>query len=279
MISLAAGSSRSFPQVVAFLSMGAALALGCGGTQKTVGNPAAELKESPGDSGAKVDRSRCDDRGKQVVTLDANGDGKPDVIKLFVLANQGASQVQQLVCKQTDLDFDGKIDLVQYFGPGGELFMDEYSVNYNGKFNGRTFFQEGKKVRAEKDMDFDGRPDYFEFYEGGKLVRVERDTNGDGKVDEWQYYEGGKLDRIGYDTTGSGRVDKWDRGPEGGVDTQVAQAPESAAPAPAPAAATPEAAAGAADTAEAAAAAEKASRGGPKKATPKSEKKKSAATK
>jgi hypothetical protein len=279
MLPLATDSGRSLARIVAFLSIGAACA--CGGTQKPGGNPAADLKASSDDAGAKFDRSRCDDKGKQVVTLDANGDGKPDVIKLFVPAFQGGTQVQQLVCKQTDLDFDGKIDLVQYYGAGGELFMDEYSVNYNGKFNGRTFFQDGKKVRAEKDMDFDGKPDYFEFYEGGKLVRVERDRNGDGRVDEWQYYEGGKLDRIGYDTTGSGRVDKWDRGPEGGVDTQVAQAPESAPSAAAPAAATPAtppAAAAAADAAEAAPAADKASRGSPKKAAPKTEKKKSAGT-
>ena len=254
--------------------MGCGFALGCAGTQKTVGGPSSDLKVSNEDFGAKFDRSRCDDRGKQVVTLDANGDGKPDVIKLFLAASQDGHQVQQLVCKQTDLDFDGKIDLVQYYGPNGDLFMDEYSMNYSGKFNGRTFYQDGKKVRAEKDMDFDGKPDYFEFYEGGKLVRVERDRNADGKVDEWQYYENGRLDRIGFDTTGSGRVDKWERGPEGGVDTTVAQAQ-----APAPGAAAPNTAAATADTAAAAAAADAASRGGPKaepkaaKAEPKAEKK------
>jgi hypothetical protein len=238
------------------LSIGVGFALGCGETQKPLASPGSEMKAGQGDLGAKFDRSRCDDRGKQVVSLDANGDGKPDVIKLFLPVNQDGHEVQQLVCKQTDLDFDGKMDLVQYYGPAGELFMDEYSMNYSGKFNGRTFFQDGKKVRAEKDMDFDGRPDYFEFYEGGKLVRVERDRNGDGKVDEWQYYENGKLDRIGFDTTGSGRVDKWERGPEGGADAQVAQAPESA-----PSSATP-ATPAVADAAAAAAAA--AAKGGPK---------------
>ena len=233
-----------------------ALAQGCGGQQKPGGtNPSSDLKVSQSDMGAKFDRSRCDDKGKQVVSLDANGDGKPDVIKLFVTVAQDGHTVQQLVCKQTDLDFDGKIDLVQYYGPNGELFMDEYSMNYNGKFNGRTFFQEGKKVRAEKDMDFDGKPDYFEFYEGGKLVRVERDRNGDGKVDEWQYYEGGRLDRIGYDSTGSGRADKWERNPEGGPELPVAQ--ESGANA-----AVPTATAGVTDAA--AAAANAASRSAPK---------------
>jgi len=242
------------------LSIGLAVAAfvpACGGQQKQPSNPSADLKVSQSDFGAKFDRSRCDDKGKQVVSLDANGDGKPDVIKLFLPATQDGHTIQQLVCKQTDLDFDGKIDLVQYYGPGGELFMDEYSMDYSGKFNGRTFYQEGKKVRAEKDMNFDGKPDYFEFYEGGKLVRVERDRAGNGKIDEWQYYEGGHLDRIGYDTTGSGRVDKWERNPEG--EAPVAQESGSA-PAAAPAAPTN------ADTDAAAAAADAASRSGPKSA-------------
>ncbi len=231
---------------------------GCGGPQRPqLANPGAEFKASPKDFGAHFDRSRCDPKGKQVVSLDANGDGKPDVIKLFVTVNQDGHKVQQLVCKQSDLDFDGKVDLVQYYGPDGQLFMDEYSMNYSGKFNGRTFYKDGKKVRAEKDMDFDGKPDYFEYYEGGKLVRVERDRNDDGKIDEWQYYENGRLDRIGYDTTGSGQVDKWERNPEGGPSLPVAQAS-------APGAAVPTTAAGAAATAAAAAAADAASQGGPR---------------
>jgi hypothetical protein len=237
----------------------AALVPACGGQQKQPANPSVDLKVSQSDFGAKFDRSRCDDKGKQVVSLDANGDGKPDVVKLFLSATQDGHTVQQLVCKQTDLDFDGKIDLVQYYGPGGELFMDEYSMDYSGKFNGRTFYQEGKKVRAEKDMNFDGKPDYFEFYEGGKLVRVERDRTGNGKIDEWQYYEGGHLDRVGYDTTGSGRVDKWERNPEGGSEAPVAQEGAAAPAAPAPAPTN-------ADTAAAAAAADAASRSGPKPA-------------
>jgi len=238
----------------------AALIPACGGTQKQPANPSSDLKVSQADFGAKFDRSRCDDKGKQVVSLDANGDGKPDVVKLFQSVAQDGHSVQQLVCKQTDLDFDGKIDLVQYFGPGGELFMDEYSMDYSGKFNGRTFFQEGKKVRAEKDMNFDGKPDYFEFYEGGKLVRVERDRSGTGKIDEWQYYEGGHLDRIGYDTTGSGRVDKWERNPEGGSEVPVAQ--ESGAGV----AAAPAVPANNETAAAAAAAADAASRSAPKPA-------------
>jgi antitoxin component YwqK of YwqJK toxin-antitoxin module len=239
---------------VLFLSL-AAGTLGCGSQQKKSDTLTNGSKSSKSESGAKLDRSRCDEKGKQVVTLDANGDGKPDVIKLFITSSQDGNQVNQLVCKQTDLDFDGKMDLIQYYGPNGDVFMDEYSMNYNGKFNGRSFFQDNRKVRAEKDMDFDGKMDYFEYYEGGKIVRVERDKNGDGRIDEWQYFENGRLDRIGYDTTGSGRVDKWERNTEGGL--EAVPTPREATPAPA----APANPAAAADAAAAAAAADAASRG------------------
>lgn len=246
--------STSAPKLVRalFAVLGLALVpMGCGGKTPAANTPSNSPVFSSSDFGARVDRSRCDDSGKNVVSLDANGDGKPDVIKILQTSTVSGQQSQQLVCKQTDLDFDGKIDLVQYFGPAGDLVMDEYSMNYSGKFNGRTHFQEGKKIRAEKDMDFDGRPDYFEAYEGGKLVRIERDKNNDGKVDEWQYFENGRLDRIGYDTSGSGRVDKWERNPEG-ADAPLPVAQESAQPAPLPAAAA-EAAAAASAAANAAA--------------------------
>jgi hypothetical protein len=259
---------RRLPHPTFLALLLAALLPACGSKQTpSTGNPAAAAGMPASAVNAKFDRSRCDDQGKQVVTLDANGDGKQDVIKLYVAAMQDGHATQQLVCKQTDLDFDGKIDLVQYYGPAGDVFIDEYSMDYSGKFNGRTFFQDGKKVRSEKDMDFNGKPDYFEFYEGGKLVRVERDRNADGKVDEWQYYEGGRLDRIGWDTTGSGRVDKWERNPEGGPETPAAQAAAAAAGAVAP---TP---AGAADAAAAAAAASAAAKGGPKVQTDANKKK------
>jgi hypothetical protein len=246
-------ATGGLPLLSAPLACGLALIFfGCASNKPvTSSDPSTAMKLSQSDFGAQFDRSRCDDKGKQAVTLDANGDGKPDVIKIFQASGSGGQQAQQLVCKQTDLDFDGKIDLVQYYGPAGDVVMDEYSLNYSGKFNGRTFFQEGKKVRAEKDMNFDGRPDYFEIYEGGRLVRIERDSNADGRVAEWQYFENGRLDRIGYDTTGSGRVDKWERNPES-ADSSPPVVQDSATPAPLPAAAA-EAAAAASAAASAAA--------------------------
>jgi hypothetical protein len=207
---------------------------GCSGTTTAAkpGTATSGLKFSQSDFGAQFDRSRCDDKGKQVVSADTNSDGKPDVIKLFTVVEQGGQKVQQLTCRQVDLNHDGKMDIIYSYGPGGTLMTEDFDLDFDGKFDERVYYQEGKKVRMERDMDGDGKPDYVEFYEGGKLVRIERDSNGDGKPEEWQYYENGRLDRIGMDTTGSGRADKWERNPEAA----------EAAPEAAPAAGTPPAA-------------------------------------
>ena len=232
-----------------------AFLLACCGVAVAISGCAGARASSPGASGlndqsdveAKFDRSRCDDRGKQVVSADTNGDGKPDVIKLFTVVDQGGQKVQQLTCRQVDLNHDGKMDIIYTYGPGGMLMAEDFDLDFDGKFDERVYYQDGRKVRMERDMNGDGRPDYVEFFEGGKLVRVERDSNGDGKPDEWQYYENGRLDRIGTDTTGSGRADKWERNPEtadaapeGPASAGKAPAAKGAAPAdpaPAPAAA------------------------------------------
>lgn len=213
---------------------------GCGGK---VSSSASTGGLAALEGGIKVDRSKCEDRGKQTVVADTNQDKKPDVIKLYVEGQQGGQKVQTLTCKQVDLNYDTKMDIVYHYDDKGQVAFEEFDLDFDGRFDLWAYYQAGKKVREEMDTNFDRRADFVKYYEADKLVRVERDTNNDGRVDEWQYYENGRLDRIGYDTTGSGRVDKWDRAPEdmmpAGLSAQADTAPPaSPAPAPGPADAT-----------------------------------------
>src|SRR5579871_5272529 len=180
--------SRSW-LTLGFLAVSSAfLAVACGESPKH-----AEMVNAKGSNvptPPNVDRTKCDDKGKNVVTADTNQDQKADVWKFYSTVDVGGQKTEVLACKEVDLNLDGKIDITRYYA-------------------------DGKLVREELDTNFDQRPDVWKYYENEKLVRIERDNNGDGKVDEWQYYEGGKLDRIGYDTTGNGTVNKWDRAPEG----------------------------------------------------------------
>jgi hypothetical protein len=163
-----------------------------------------------------VDRSKCSDKGKQIVTADTNLDKKPDVWKFFTSVQQGGQTVSVLSCKQVDLNHDGKVDVVQYYDESGnQITLEEADLDFDGQFDVTIYYVNGKKVRKEEDTNLDKRPDVWTYYEDDKIVRIERDTDYNGKVDEWQYYEAGKLDRIGYDTTGTGRLDRWDRAPEG----------------------------------------------------------------
>jgi hypothetical protein len=184
-----------------------------------------------------VDRSRCDDRGKQLVASDTNGDKRPDVLKLFVSTGSGDNAAQRMVCKQVDLNNDSKIDIVYHYDDGGHLMFEEFDLDFDGRFDLRAFYQGGRKVREEMDTNYDNRVDFTKYYEADKLVRIERDANNDGRVDEWQYYDGGgKLDRIGYDSTGSGRVDRWERAPEaegGNAEPAAPAAAPAASPSPA----------------------------------------------
>ncbi len=197
--------------------------LGCGSSSAKGGDSTAA---SAAGMTTSVDKSRCDDRGKQVITADTNGDKKPDVLKLYA----SGKDTQQLVCKQVDLNGDTKVDIVYHYGDDSALTFEEFDLDFDGRFDLRAFYQAGRKVREELDTNYDQRVDFTKYYEGDKLVRVERDANNDGRVDEWQYYEAGKLDRIGFDSTGSGRVDRWERAPD---EAAAASAAESGGAPPA----------------------------------------------
>jgi len=203
-----------------------------------------EASMAPSASGSNVpaaptvDRSKCSDKGKQIVTADTNLDKKPDVWKFFTTVQQGGQSVSVLSCKQVDLNHDGKIDVVQYYDENGnQMTLEEADLDFDGQFDVTIYYVNGKKVRKEEDTNLDKKPDVWTFYEDDKIVRIERDTDYNGKVDEWQYYEGGKLDRIGYDTTGTGRLDRWDRAPEGEPAGGGEQPAGGAAPAATPPAA------------------------------------------
>jgi EF hand len=203
------------PHSKCWLALGslAMLAVACAETPKHA--EMANAKGSNIPTPPNVDRSKCDEKGKNVVTADTNLDQKPDVWKFYQSVESGGQKIEVLTCKEVDLNHDGKIDLVYYYDDKGVVSMDEADTDFDGKFDMTVYYAGGKKVREEFDTNFDGRPDVWKYFEDEKLVRQERDTNNDGKVDEWEYYEAGKLDRIGYDTTGNGTVNKWDRAPEG----------------------------------------------------------------
>jgi uncharacterized protein YceK len=167
--------------------LAALIGAGCGGPQKatSVSSGAAAMKAN-----TPMDRSRCDESGKRVVTVDTNRDGKPDVWKMF--------KGEVMTCKQVDFNHDGKIDYVAHFDPNLVPVMEEFDLDFDGKFDEVVFYERGEVVRKEYDTNHDGVPDIWKYFKDGRLVRLERDTRCAGKVDYWEEYENNKLARIKY---------------------------------------------------------------------------------
>jgi hypothetical protein len=81
------------------------------------------------------DRGRCDatQPGRNASEYDTNGDGVPDVRKVYQMIGEGAEVRSVLVCREVDLNHDGTKDMFRFYN------------------------DEGRTLREEEDRDFDGR--------------------------------------------------------------------------------------------------------------------------
>ncbi|MCA9624534.1 MAG: hypothetical protein KC731_36170 [Myxococcales bacterium] len=145
---------------------------GCdSGNQKDPNAPSAGTERRD----TEMEHEDCDiSSGKG---LDANGDGRPDIVQVF----SGGKET----CRAVDINMDTVIDRFIYFDAAGN------------------------KRRVESGFDRDARPDEIAYYENGQLVRKERGTTNDQRIDTWSYYEGGQLVREERDSTGDGYIDQW----------------------------------------------------------------------
>ncbi len=119
----------------------------------------------------------CDLGSKNIQVLDANVDGRPEIVTVF----DGG----HAYCRAADINLDGTIDVFTYFDPSGAI------------------------RRRESGFDRDALPDEISYYVNGQIVRKERETNNDGKLDTWDFYEGGRLIREERDSAGDGFINQW----------------------------------------------------------------------
>jgi hypothetical protein len=177
-------------------------------------NRAAALgHDTKGVGGERCDASKP---GREASEYDTNGDGIPDVRKVFLSIGKGAEVRLVMICRETDVNGDGKKDVIRYYDDEGRSLREEADRNFDGRMDQLMVYENGKIVREELDANYDGKIDTKIFYEGGKPLRAERDLSGHStealwKPDRWEYYEEGKMVRMGTDLDGDGRVDRWDR--------------------------------------------------------------------
>lgn len=198
-----------------------AAALGCGDkSAEPVTSPGAGQSESS--SGSEVaDAGRCTvpGAGYEVTEYDTSGDDSPDVRKVFKTVGSGSLSRLVLVCREADLNGDGRKDIVRFYNDEGRPVREEADRTFDGQIDEITQFADGRVSLQEIDTTGNGVTDTKIFYEGGEPARAERDTVGrstarEWKPDRWEYYADGRTVRIGTDLNGDGKVDRWDRDEE-----------------------------------------------------------------
>lgn len=200
------------------IACGGAAASGTTGEGTTPGKDGSGGRSAPLPTDGTPLAQSCDpkDDHHEVSEYDTSGDEKPDVRKVFLRVGEGALARLVLVCRESDLNADGRKDVVRYYNDEGRPLREEADRNFDGKMDELTFFQEGQILRQEFDSEGDGKVDTKVFFDAGKPLRAERDLKARSTVerwqpDRWEYYEDGRVVRMGTDLDGDGKVDRWDR--------------------------------------------------------------------
>ena len=155
-------------------------------------------------------------QGHYLELYDLNGDGEADLWKVHTETpgeTEEAVPVRQLIRKDMDLNFDGKVDVRQHLDAQLVVVREVMDLDFDGTFEAVVYYEAGILTRRELDLNFDGKPDVVKHYVDGKLVRKERSSRSSGVMDTWEYYESGRLMRIGRDRDGDGQPEVFDDAP------------------------------------------------------------------
>jgi hypothetical protein len=202
----------------------------CGSPEKpspVAGTHVAQRSES-------IEHEKCDTSGSRVESFDTNGDGKPDVQRVY----DGAKHE---LCRVADLNHDGRPDLYEYFDNDGAIRRREFCYGDNGEVNAVETYQAGRLVERAYDTTGQNKIDTWDWFDPNAPVdaktgrpvhpiRRERDVHGGGVVDQWWTWEGEKV-TIATDRNGDGKPDPGSVMMIGGDDAGVEPPPASTSPA------------------------------------------------
>jgi hypothetical protein len=215
------------------IALSAVVLTACGAPEKPGANSAAKMQTQRPET---ISHDTCDVSGRHVEALDTNGDGKPDIYRVF----DGSKHE---LCRVTDLNRDGKPDLYEYFDDSGAVRRREFCYGDTGEVNAVETYQRGRLVERAYDTTGQHKLDTWDWFDPNASVdaktgrpahptRRERDLRGSGMIDQWWTWEGDKV-TIATDRNGDGAPDPESTmtmgGDAGGV--PAAPAPVAAAPA------------------------------------------------
>lgn len=167
----------------------------CGGKKKG----ATSAEDIRAQRETKIALEKCDTASASAENIDANGDGRPDVVRV----KQGSREV----CRTADLNFDGKVDRTTFFDSGQKVRRVESDFDRDGRVDEIAIYEGGVLKEKQRATTLAGKLDTWEFFEQGRLARTERDENGDGFIDQWWEYPRHGCPLIHVDTDGDGRPD------------------------------------------------------------------------
>jgi hypothetical protein len=173
-------------------------------------NTPAEAKTPKTSRSLSVDHESCDESGNRVDKLDTNGDGKPDIRRIFEKSGRE-------LCRVVDLNHDGRADLYEYFDAAGTIRRREFCYDDTGVVNAVEVYERGKLSQREYDTTGQHKIDTWDWFDPNAPVdaktgrpahpmRRERDTTGDGIIDQWWTWNGEKVS-IAMDHNGDGKPD------------------------------------------------------------------------
>lgn len=167
----------------------------CGGKKKG----AESADDIRAERETKIALEKCDTASPSAENIDANGDGRPDIVRV--------KQGDREICRTADLNFDGKIDRTTFFDAQQKIRRIESDFDRDGQVDEIATLDAGVMKEKHRATTMDGKLDTWEFFEKGKLARTERDENGDGFIDQWWEYPKHGCPLIHVDADGDGRPD------------------------------------------------------------------------
>ncbi len=131
--------------------------------------------------------------------IDHNNDGVLDEKWIYKKDKSSQSKV--------DRNFDGKIDVINYFNRQGVIETAEADDDFDGVFETKYKFTYGSLVHQKSDLDQDGNIDLEAYFKFGVLYKIKIIGNKRSAPTKWQQYKLGKLISAKYDSNGDGKFD------------------------------------------------------------------------
>ena len=159
---------------------------------------------------SKGDEIKFDGKVYELKQYDVNKDKKPDIINVFKkVPNEKGGNDLLISVKMMDLNHDSRIDVWRYFNEEtGAVVKEELDLDFDNKVDRIDYFIGGVVRRSEFDFQFDEKPDIIKSYdEAGSILLIESDQNGDGIIDYWEYYRNGVVEKLEKDTNKDGMPD------------------------------------------------------------------------